>query len=167
MKKALVSLIIISLTLSACTPTVTLHKADFAGPIFEFFSLSSYYKDGQYYVCDGFGETVSEYLIFSEDRELIKKVNLDFDLLDPSKVATTDALRSFLGQNTDEVEKVLGDNHFDLASGLYKPSYITSDAYLVIFGVFSSEIAFVTKIDLLTGHREEYSRNGTGAGSLS
>lgn len=167
MKKAILASIIAIILLSACTQKQVLHRKDFSEPVFELFSLSSYYKDGYYYICNGFGENASEYLIFSKERELIKKVNLDFELLAPSKVATADALRPFLGRNTDELEKVFGDCHFDLASGLYKPSYITSDAHLIVFVTFSGEISDVAKIDLLTGHWEEYSLYKTADGSRS
>ena len=156
MKKAIVVFLVIVLVLSACDQRNTLQKNELSEPLYEFFSLSVHFKDGNYYICDGFGEIAEEYLVFSKERKIIKKVNLDIKLLNPNKVATPDSLCSFLGMNTVELEKALGSYHFDLGSGLHKPSYITSDAHLITFVVFSDEVAIVSKTDLLTGYEEEY-----------
>lgn len=158
MRIAIIVFVIIVLVLFGCNQRNVVNRNEFSKPLYENYPLSVYCKDSKYFVCNGhsYEEVVEKYLIFSEKRTLIEKVNLNFRLLNASKVATADALIAFLGMNSSELEKTLGRYHFDLGSGLFKPSYITSDAYLITFVFFSDEVAVVAKTDLLTGYSEEY-----------
>ena len=161
MRKAITFIIIMMMTLSSCTQNDGISKNDFSKPVYSFFSLSTYYKDGQYYVCNGFEDVIEEYLIFSKNRTLLRKVNFEYEPLNPNIVDSPDTLRSFLGKNMDDIEDILGTYHFDLASGISKPSYITSDAYLITFVLFNEEISVAAKTDLLTGCTQEYSVRDT------
>jgi len=153
----MVLIVLTAIMLSSCAQGNVISKNDFSDPVYSSFSLSVYHKGDQYYVCNGFGESFDEYLIFSQDRTLLNQVNIVLSPIHPSKVDSSDILKSFLGKNMDDIEDAFGPYHFNLGSGISKPSYITSDGYLITFVLFTDNVATVAKIDLLTGQAEEYS----------
>lgn len=152
--KALALILTILFLLCSCSPIYILQRSELPEPHFEQFLLSVHHKKDLYYVCYSYDEQIEQYFVFSEKRECLRNVGFDFE---PIELNTNIDLQSFLGKPDEELERVLGKYQLNLASGVHRPSYITSDAYLIAFTVFGGIISDVAKTDLLTGETvEEY-----------
>ena len=98
-------------------------------------------KNGNYILDILVGGTVE----ISPDRVIVRAVGV--------KPIKCDNYQELLNCSFDEVKRVFGEPHFDEGSGMYIPSYITEDGYVLFL---YANHGIVTTVDLAdpTGNEE-------------
>lgn len=93
-------------------------------------------------------------VLIHNGRDILKKVEFDSNrnVLETKNVQLKEShdLNKYLNEPFEKIVEVLGEEHADIGSGFYKPSYITTDGYLLIFSVEDGSITDVAKLDLLS-----------------
>ena len=111
------------------------------------FYASVYHIDDTYIFVElGEHGIIEKKIVFSDQRETIDFG--EYDLIESECVA---ALDSYKDLSFEKIQNEWGEMHINIGSGLYIPSYITDDGYLVSFWVEQSTIVDICKSDIFTG----------------
>lgn len=141
MKQVAGILLLVAVFLSACS-----NSRNLPAPNYTQNTLSVYSIDEDYLVVmEDYNDhgVVQREVTFSTNRKCkkVKKLvlipNYDVDQL--------------IGMPFDELAELCGQPHCDIGSGLYIPSYVTEDAYLLCLTVHEEVVTEAIKRDLFTG----------------
>lgn len=91
---------------------------------------------------------VSSAVSFSAKRELLDTFNID--------ISSIDSIAKYLGASLADLQNELGAYHTDIGSGLFMPTYISADGYLVCFTIIDGFVMYAGRTDLLSGDATEW-----------
>jgi len=118
--------------------------------IFEnYITIKSYELDEGYGILVDEPGSITRYIIYSYDREILLKYGV--------KPVEIQDIHSILGTPLEEVEKQYGAFHPDTGSGFFIPTYITRDGHLIKMWTGNNDIIDqVTKIDIFSNETVEW-----------
>lgn len=105
-------------------------------------TLTGLKKDENYVVLIHNGKDVLKKAEFDPNRNALGSKNV--------QLKENQDLNKYLNEPFEKIVNVLGEEHTDIGNGFYKPSYITTDGYLLIFSVEDGNVTDVSKLDLLS-----------------
>lgn len=92
-------------------------------------------------------------VLIHDGKNILKKVefNAGRSVLNCEQIVLKEdvEINKYFNRPFKELVKCFGEEHTDIGSGFYLPSYVTTDGYLLVFSVESGIISNVSKIDLL------------------
>lgn len=149
MKKIILLLLLMILTLSGCKKNTNIQIGDSMTTInnqqqpFIFLnSLSVFQTNNTYTVVVEENGVVQKKVEFSSDRKCCTVQGL---------ILVKDGdINQYLNQSLNELNEKLGEAHADIGSGFYIPAYITENGYLIYFNVENDTVFEVVKRDILT-----------------
>ena len=109
----------------------------------DYCGLSVYVRKDIYSVVVNQHGPIEKGVDFTADRKSIYTFGIN--LLDINSPA------DFLGMSWNEAEAILGPYHAAIGSGFFRPAYITTDCYLIVFSLYKEVIVGIDKRDLQTG----------------
>ena len=148
---AVVLVIAIGLVVKACWNNGQLQRLlENSEFVYESAPIAVYRKDGLYVVTVEDTQKALKGIMFSPDRQVIRTYGIE-----PVEISD---ISPYLEKTWEELENDYGTFHMDIGSGLYLPSYITTEGYLVTFSFNRSggTNTHVGKMDLFTGDSVEW-----------
>ena len=149
MKKNIIVLLLIVLTLSGCKNNSNIRIGDSMSRInnqqtpFIFLNSLSVFRTNNTYTIvvekNGMAQKIVE---FSSDRKCRTAQGL--------VLVKDEDINWYLDKSLHELKEKFGEVHADIGSGFYIPAYITENGYLIYFEVENDIVYEVMKLDLLT-----------------
>ena len=149
MKKNIIVLLLIVLTLSGCKNNSNIRIGDSMSSInsqqtpFIFLNSLSVFRTNNTYTTvvekNGMAQKIVE---FSSDRKCRTAQGL--------VLVKDEDINWYLDKSLHELKEKFGEVHTDIGSGFYIPAYITENGYLIYFEVENDIVYEVMKLDLLT-----------------
>lgn len=149
MKRSLIVLLLMILTLSGCKKGSNIQIGDSMTmisdehtPFIFLNSLSVFRIDDMYIIVVEENGVAQKIVEFSSDRKCHTAQGL--------VLVENEDINQYLDKSLNELKENFGEVHADVGSGLYIPAYITENGYLVCLEVENDIVYDVIKRDLLT-----------------
>ncbi len=149
MKKIIITLLLIALTLSGCKNNANIQIGDSMTminnqqvPFISLNCLSVYRENNVYTIVVEKNGVVQKTVEFSSDRKCRAVQGL--------VLLKNEDMNQYLDKSLTELKEKFGEVHADIGSGFYIPAYITENGYLIYFSMENDIVYKVMKRDLLT-----------------